>query len=680
MRLLIAGAFLGILFCIAAAQSCNQLEHTCESGQCLPEHSVNGWTCDSWFIWGICGYPWVVQDNGIGNGITLGDNTGLDNVLWQWDGTRIVSMSGNVLDGSRDTVIANIGPPRSANPAQSWTRSSSYVSNKGGESSNKVLDATTAASGSQVMLNPRSDGKETQMWYFSKPEGGGFIGQHDCGSSATPPPLLPQPVYPNPNPCPGGGGGSGGGGGEDCHPAPVTSECKPSEHKCGDKTCIAKSKVCDGKKDCKDGSDEPKKKCGKGKKKKKKKCEDCVSLIIHRGWFFEYVHYKESTTLPGPQNYPHHCYHQTCVVEKKYCYWEVHEENKCAVCTEAGVEYPLGTVRKCKNQLPAPCYCDVCMYANQGTNSTKPFPPGNPQFQKMGLACDCPHKAAVNPVAPVKPTVKPTAKPPVSGTVDPSVKSCGITTRQDTRIVGGTAVTALGIYPWQARLFFSFEGDDGEVLCGGTIISDTWIMTAAHCVRDDKTNKKLIKVAVQLGSLQQEDDPSAEVKQSMSPPEVKQHESYDKDGLKNDIALVKLASTVTWTKNVRPACLPCSSATIDLKDKTLSLAGWGLTANGGSTSPVLLSVQIPVVTKEACQTTWPTVNDNQLCLGGKNSGKNSCEGDSGGGAIYKKGNVNYVVGIVSFGPEAGCGIEYQVYTRVTSFISWIEANSGKKHC
>ncbi|CAH0551214.1 unnamed protein product [Brassicogethes aeneus] len=253
----------------------------------------------------------------------------------------------------------------------------------------------------------------------------------------------------------------------------------------------------------------------------------------------------------------------------------------------------------------------------------------------------------------------------------------------DSRITSGTS-TFLGEYPWMALIiYYTDEGLDFR--CGGSIINEKYILTAAHCIIDSV-------VGVRLGEF--DIDKSEDCEMGVCAPPVQDfyiekyivHHAYDSKTLANDIALIKLATLANFTTlNVRPICLPFveTLAETNLVGRNAIVSGWGVTEDG-SKSTKLLKVSLPVLPNSVCQRIYgrfAPITAEQICAGGL-KGKDSCGGDSGGPMKQIEnfdGESRFVqYGIVSYGPR-DCGTEGQpaIYTRVSSYVSWILDNLEK---
>jgi len=242
---------------------------------------------------------------------------------------------------------------------------------------------------------------------------------------------------------------------------------------------------------------------------------------------------------------------------------------------------------------------------------------------------------------------------------------CGIPGPQD-RIVGGSEATPHS-YPWMAALFV-----DDTWFCGGTLISDEWVLTAAHCAKD------ATEMVVMLGAHNVR-EASEEGRLELVTRDFFTHPRYSQITLHNDLALVHLPEKVEFSNIIRPVCLPgYSEASDPLAHMDAQASGWGKpTDSSQSISPVLREVTVDTITNLMCALEYPTVvNKNILCISGKD-GKSTCNGDSGGPLHLVTDGVFKQVGITSFGSSMGCEIGFHAgFTRTASFLEWIETNTG----
>lgn len=265
---------------------------------------------------------------------------------------------------------------------------------------------------------------------------------------------------------------------------------------------------------------------------------------------------------------------------------------------------------------------------------------------------------------------------------------CGIQTSDEIfdRIVGGD-LTKLSEFPWMARIKYSRPNNADAYLCAGTLISDQYVVTAAHCL-ESKTFKI---IGVRLGDWNDETEIDCDVERRCSDPPVDvaiektiSHANFSKINYHSDIALLKLSQPVTFTEFVRPICLPNTEHVANVSNEESSnywAAGWGRTEYD-YISPVKRKVLLNQAPVELCKPLLGRSTDSVLpwviCAGGR-KGADSCTGDSGGPLmqIAREGeNMNwFLYGIISLGKNP-CGTEGQpaVYTRITYYLDWINAN------
>lgn len=234
------------------------------------------------------------------------------------------------------------------------------------------------------------------------------------------------------------------------------------------------------------------------------------------------------------------------------------------------------------------------------------------------------------------------------------------------RILNGLTVTA-GELPWQVALLNSTYG---TLFCSGSHIGNGWIVTAAHCVKDELGSPlKQKDIIVLVGSvsliaggnrLPLSRDPIF-------------HEAYDPSTKANDIALLKISNHTSLPSILLP--IPLVEAPLVVEDTILTVSGWGKTTENGKISTELLKVDVPVVSHEKCTVKYPSVNENlQVCAGKPET--DSCQGDSGGPLTGIDENGRVLIGVVSFGKGCGRAGFPGVYTRVVPYTKWINDKSG----
>ncbi|XP_023954912.1 CLIP domain-containing serine protease B4 [Bicyclus anynana] len=257
------------------------------------------------------------------------------------------------------------------------------------------------------------------------------------------------------------------------------------------------------------------------------------------------------------------------------------------------------------------------------------------------------------------------------------------------RIVGGR-VAKLYEFPWMTLI--SYNTRDGlQFQCGGSVINSKYILTAAHCVVPTKRIAGVrigeFDVTSRVDCQGDQFKPICESNlQDILVEKIITHPEYQGEPpVQYDIALMRLQTPIDFSfKNAAPVCLPVprSLRYTPLAGRNGTVAGWGATEKG-TDSNVLLKVDIPIKTGEACRRFYnknslPGVDrtDKSICAGEYK--KDSCSGDSGGPMMIEEdyeGSFRLVqYGIVSYGPRQ-CGSTFPgVYTDVTKFVKWILDN------
>jgi len=228
----------------------------------------------------------------------------------------------------------------------------------------------------------------------------------------------------------------------------------------------------------------------------------------------------------------------------------------------------------------------------------------------------------------------------------------------DSPIVGGQEASP-GEWAGMAALFSS-----GMQICGGALVAPNWVVTAAHCITPGAANGDIDAVVVGRHNLTTSEGESLTVKRAI------RHAGFNRGTMDNDIALLELNSSAT-----SPVAKMITRAQIaELTDTSkVTVTGWGNTSEWGSSSDVLLEVEVNVISTSQCQTfsSYEDVNENQICAGFVNGAKDSCQGDSGGPLFFKVGNEVLHVGIVSWGIGCARPNAPGVYTRTSRYLGWM---------
>ncbi|XP_062974843.1 ovochymase-2 [Elgaria multicarinata webbii] len=249
--------------------------------------------------------------------------------------------------------------------------------------------------------------------------------------------------------------------------------------------------------------------------------------------------------------------------------------------------------------------------------------------------------------------------------------TCGVASNQPrflfSRIVGGEEAVPYS-WPWQASLQIL-----GENICGGTVITSTWLLTAAHCFKGREQHRDLWEVVV--GTHDIEDQELNSQKRSVKWYMI--HPDFNTVTMDSDIALVQLTESLEFNHYVRPVCLPEKDEKIE-PSRLCVITGWGNQYEDGEISRKLHQLEVPILVTEECQKYYVDhpggLNKRMFCAGFPVEGaKDGCTGDSGGPLVCPSEDSSYYTlnGIISWG--FGCGRKGYpgVYTNVASFADWI---------
>jgi len=235
------------------------------------------------------------------------------------------------------------------------------------------------------------------------------------------------------------------------------------------------------------------------------------------------------------------------------------------------------------------------------------------------------------------------------------------------QIVGGEPAEQ-GEWPWQVYV------RSGPYMCGGTLIQQAWVVTAAHCVTNhDNEVYAPAEIRVTLGEYDRTKVDGTE--QLINISEVIPHPAYNAQSNDNDIALLHLAAPATLGNGVG-VILPVTTPTDDalvVQGAQAMVTGWGATREGGAIATQLMEALTPIVTNADCSLSYGTITDNMLCAGYVEGGKDACQGDSGGPLVVPTPDGSWkLAGVVSFGYGCARANFYGVYTRVANYVPWME--------
>lgn len=197
-------------------------------------------------------------------------------------------------------------------------------------------------------------------------------------------------------------------------------------------------------------------------------------------------------------------------------------------------------------------------------------------------------------------------------------------------------------------------------MCGGFLISEDFVLTAAHCSAEEPD-----RVVVGTHDLSKVGEENVRIIEKRY-----KHRSYYQVDKGNDIMLLKLKKKVGGNKK-QIIALPPSNMHIQEK-KTCHVAGWGFTKTGGGVVDRLMMVDVSVINLNACSKLWGGIPSDVVCAGGYGSHKGFCQGDSGGPLVCD----GIAVGVVSFNNNKICDYPTNypnIYTEISKYLGWINS-------
>jgi len=263
---------------------------------------------------------------------------------------------------------------------------------------------------------------------------------------------------------------------------------------------------------------------------------------------------------------------------------------------------------------------------------------------------------------------------PVSILPTPSRAECGKKGRDS----GREGVAEMAEWPWHAAIL---EKPQDLYVCGSTLVDESWVLTAAHCVDDYLPFVAGIEeiLKVRLGEYDVSTTAEPLPHQEFNISDIRIHPNFNNATLVNDLALLKLDRPARKRQNIDVVCIPEKEDSGDADEdiNNCFVTGWGRRTESSDHSVVLKEISVPMWNHERCNEALQaqfgpgyTLPETALCAGAE--GRDACDGDGGGPLVCGKQGQWYQVGIISFGIGCGRPGVPGVYTKVGAFNSWIE--------
>lgn len=237
------------------------------------------------------------------------------------------------------------------------------------------------------------------------------------------------------------------------------------------------------------------------------------------------------------------------------------------------------------------------------------------------------------------------------------------------QIVGSLETYTNTETPWMVNLYSPDFGEDSASFCGGSLINNTTVLTAAHCISSE------LRLSVRRVS-----EDSTIYGDAYEVTSYAIHPDYAPENPRavsqGDIAVLKLATAV---KGLSPSDLPRLLTPEDAdiwaqSDDCARITGWGLTQHKGQASELLLGADLPIWSDDECAAVYSSIfdADSMVCAGYKEGVIGTCQGDSGGPLVVRGGPTGFMqIGVVSFGKECAAADAPGVFTEVSDFYDWI---------
>ncbi|XP_066477371.1 suppressor of tumorigenicity 14 protein-like [Tiliqua scincoides] len=385
-------------------------------------------------------------------------------------------------------------------------------------------------------------------------------------------------------------------------------------------------------------------------------------LVTHRGFYFEFRAFSHMDPCPGQFK----CSDRTCVPLSSKC-------DGWKDCTDGSDEADCGC-----NPEQSNCGNGKCKHHSRSCKGDDSCEDDSEEDGSCSYkSCSQHSYKCLNGKCPIK------LNPECDGVRDCADGSdemncaCGRSQVKKNRIVGGEDARS-GKWPWQASLQMGTFGH----ICGASIVSNRWLISAAHCFQDSES----IRYSAAAGwtaymGVRIIDKHSNNHRAMRAIKRIIIHPQYDQYISDYDIALLEMEAPVFFNELVQPICLP-SSPRVFVYGTVCYVTGWGALTENSQLAKTLQEAKVKIINQSLCSKLYDNLITSQmLCAGNLNGGIDACQGDSGGPlACLGKGNRWYLTGIVSWGEGCARRNRPGVYTKVTGLYNWIRRMVTHSSC
>lgn len=234
------------------------------------------------------------------------------------------------------------------------------------------------------------------------------------------------------------------------------------------------------------------------------------------------------------------------------------------------------------------------------------------------------------------------------------------------RIIGGEPIGNLNLYPFNAQLIMTDKNIPslgiGSAFCGGTFVSNAWVLTAGHCVEYATPDYVGSYIKTAFPAQEPVEHPCAKWHEIEK---IILHPDYDSTTVRNDIALLKIKDTIQCETFQAPRLEG------DVLASSAIALGWGRLSEDGFMASYLQGVSLPLVSDDVCDNLWGYTFDRETMICAGDSNRDTCHGDSGGPLFLVENGMTTLIGVTSFGYTCAHKFLPGVYTRVQTYSKWI---------